>query len=111
MTHATVFRDLAATKAGTVPLSRLLATIEAGKPHRDSKGACPLFSAFTFGDNRTPRGSLRSTDNALHACAVVAEHVAAMVHVLELLGTPPELMPLWAMQLERAWADFSGAAP
>ena len=76
---ATVFPDLSASKAGAVPLPRLLTAIEAGKPHRASKAACPLFSAFTFGTKRTPRGSLRSTDNALHACAVVAEHDAGTI--------------------------------
>ena len=56
MTHATVFADISASRAGAVPLARLLATIEAGKPHRDSKADCPLFSAFAFGDKRTAKG-------------------------------------------------------
>ena len=76
---ATVFRDVHARKAGRIPLSRLLDTIEAGKPHRAAKDDCPLFSAFTFGDQRTAKGSLRSTKNALHAWAVVAEHDAGTI--------------------------------
>ena len=74
--NATVFSDVSGRKAGPVPLPRLLATIEAGKPNRDTKESCPLFSALLFGNQRTDRGSLRSTANALHACAVVAEHDA-----------------------------------
>ena len=76
---ATVFHDVQARKAGRIPLARLLAAIAGGKPHRDSKAECPLFSAFTFGDKRTDKGCLRSTDNALTAWAVVAEHDAGTI--------------------------------
>ena len=76
---ATVFRDLRASKTYPMPLAKLRDAIEAGKPHRDTKAACPLFSVFEFGDKRTAKNSLRSTENALHAWAVVAEHDAGTI--------------------------------
>jgi P4 family phage/plasmid primase-like protien len=82
--HVTIFEDLKAQDVKSIVATWAGIAGELEQPGEyPSKAACPLFVMATFGDTRTPKGSLRHDANVVTITGILGDYDAGAVTIGE----------------------------